>query len=217
MKRTKTLVAGAMALAAGVSSCLLLAFAQDNQGKSREEISPKKAEGSAPFAQRVFPTRPDLNYVAKVSFKLPSERERVQFVVPQLKGSPLFVPGLFFCTPEFSHVENGKPPEGFPSIVQGAEKEPDGSTTLYFKTILYSDRGLEVARKAVLHQDTARKIWTKEGWTEDDIRVKPWPIVHAIIALVDYKKNRNLLRLPKAKSAEAVRSNLGFAWPLKNF
>ena len=88
-------------------------------------------------------------------------------------------------SPVLCLAENENPIDGFPSIVQKALKNPDGSTILRFKAILTSDVMKRHARDAVLQQSKARALWTKDGLKEDQILVEPWPVVHAVIALVD--------------------------------
>src|SRR5438552_2757892 len=99
---------GQLALAAVLSllGWLLVASAQTNPDKKTVEATAKKGEGGQAGATRILYNRPHLHYVADVRYKLPSGGERVLYVVPQNKGSDLYVKGLFFVTPAFWLEEN---------------------------------------------------------------------------------------------------------------
>ena len=178
--------------------------------RSRASLRPRKARQSLPPAYRTFATRPDLHYAAEVRFKLHTGQERVLYVVPQNKGSDLFVKGLFFYTPALFLAENENPLKGFPAVVQHAEKQADKSTLLRFKAILNSDGLSQHARDAILQQPQARALWTRDGLKEDDIQVKPWPVVHAIIALVDVWQEDSYLAVTQSEIRGASSTEFGF-------
>jgi hypothetical protein len=206
----------ALAIAAPLLSWALLANAQQNQDKKQGKSAakggsaPKNEEAGLPPAYRTFATRPDLHYAAKVRFKLPTEEERVVYIVPQNKGSDLFVKGLFFYTPALALAENRNPIPGFPAVVQHAEEQPDKSTILRFKAILNSDAVTRLARGAVLKQPLARALWTKEGLQENDIQVEPWPVVHAIIALTDLWQEDDFIAVTQGEIRGGSNLEFGF-------
>jgi hypothetical protein len=189
---------------------LFLASAQDNPDKKTTDAAAKKGEASLPPAYRTFATRPYLHYAAKVRFRLPAEEERVVYVVPQNKGSDLFVKGLFFYTPGLFLAENQQPIDGFPKVVQHAEKQSDKSTILRFKAILNSDAVTQLARDAVLKQPLARALWTKDGLKEDDVQVEPWPVVHAIIALADLWREDDFIAVTQGEIRGGSTLEFGF-------
>src|SRR5262245_2620428 len=88
-----------VSVAVPLFSWLLLANAQDASNIKPDENAAKKGETSLPRAYRIFATRPEPYATAEVRFKLPSGQERVLYIVPQNKGSDLFVKGLYFYTP----------------------------------------------------------------------------------------------------------------------
>jgi|SRR5579884_570543 len=189
---------------------LVLAFAQEGTDKKNADLLAKKSADGTPNASRFLHTRPDLHYAADVRFSLPTGQERVLYVVPQNKGSDLHVNGLFFITPAFALEEGEKRNDGYPDVVQAAEKQPDGSTELRFKAILNSDQLNQQARDALLHQPQARALWTKEGLKEVDIQVKPYSVVHAIIALVDLWHEDNFIAVTQSEIRGGSSTEFGF-------
>src|SRR5262249_37041329 len=141
----------AAAVFAGMA-CLYFAKASEKPEKQPAERVAPKNEVAVPVAYRTFATRPDLHYAADLRFKLPVGQERVIYVVPQNKASDLFVKGLFFYTPALFLVENEKPIDGFPAVVQNAEMQSDKSTFVGFKAIVHSDPLSQYARDAILQQ-----------------------------------------------------------------
>ena len=179
---------------------VLVSAADDpNQKPPGSELARKKADSTSP-GSRKYSTRPDVYAAADVRIPLHGGDERVVYVIPQLQGSELPVPGLFFYTPAFCLAEADVYHDEWPKVVQYVDRQNDGSTRLGFRAILKSDLQKQHALDALREQPKARALWAgKDKLKETDLLVEHWPVVHAIIGLVNVRRESVYLAVTQAE------------------